>query len=573
MPQCIFDISPENVYEYVTQLAPETLDRITSQERVCVVPVTKHWNIVYSDLPVDRDFNISGLGYLTLPRLYGLMDTTSMDASGITAALNQPLLNVAGQGVIVGFVDTGIDYTLDSFRDGAGYTRIGTIWDQTINKSEGREDDGELPEVLYGKVYSRADINDALDYLDSGQNPYEKVPSNDVIGHGTFLAGVTAASKTKEYVGAAPQSEIAVVKLRGAKKYLRDFLLIKDEVPAYSETDIMMAVQYLVNYADSVRKPLVILIGLGTSSGARLGVSPLSEQLDDVSARKNTAVVVAMGNEANTRGHYEGKAVSDVVPDTIEINVTGSGKGFVMELWVDTLDILSVSITSPSGEQIPRIPARMGQSSEFSFLFEDSKVTVDYQISGLVLGYEIVYLRFITPQTGVWKVNVYSLTNIEGAYNSWLTLQQFMSSDAFFVRSVPETTLAGPAAAVRVISVGAYNHVTGADAAFSGRGYTADDRVKPELMAPGVDVYGPAVGGRFTTKSGTSVAAAHVAGAAALLLCWGAVNGNDVNMGSNEIKLILLRGADRDRAVQYPNPISGFGRLNLIQSFYQMRIK
>src|SRR5699024_11069462 len=150
----------------------------------------------------------------------------------------------------------------------------------------------------------------------------------------------------------------------------------------------------------SQSKPLVLLVGVGTAGGARLGVSPLSEQLNDAAARKNTVVAVAMGNEANTRTHYEGKAISDQVPDSIEINVSGEDKGFVMELWADSLDILTVAIVSPSGEQIPRIPAMVGKSSEFTFLLENSKVTVDYQTSGLVSGYEIIYLRFLTPAEG-----------------------------------------------------------------------------------------------------------------------------------------------------------------------------
>lgn len=590
MQECRLDHSSEDVREYIAQLIPENVERISQEERACVVSVTKQWDIIYSDLPSDRAFNVSGLGYFTIPIIYGLMDTSSMDASGITSTLNQPFLNVAGQGVIIGIVDTGIDYMSDSFRNSAGMTRIGALWDQTIHTSEeilqnqvveGNRTDAQPNnsgaqtgrQVLYGQSFSKADIDDALRLSREGGNPYTRVNSQDELGHGTFLAGITAASQTEGYRGAAPEAELAVVKLRQAKQYLRDFFLIKDDVPAYAESDIMMGVRFLIDYANSQSKPLVLLVGLGTAGGARLGVSPLSEQLNDAAARKNTVVAVAMGNEANARTHYEGKAISDQVPDSIEINVSGEGKGFVMELWADSLDILTVAIVSPSGEQIPRIPVMVGKSSEFTFLLENSKVTVDYQTSGLVSGYEIIYLRFLTPAEGIWTVHVYSLTNIEGSYSAWLTLQQFMTSQVYFIRSTPETTLTGPAAAARVISVGAYDHITGATASFSGRGYTADERVKPELIAPGVNVYGPVPDNRFSNRTGTSISAAHVAGAAALLLCWGVYYGNDSSIGSNEIKLILLRGANRETTVSYPNPVSGYGRLNLIQSFYQMRIR
>lgn len=279
-----------------------------------------------------------------------------------------------------------------------------------------------------------------------------------------------------------------------------------------------------------------------------------------------------MGNEANNRTHVSGVAASNTEGSQIEISVGSNEKGFVLEIWADSLDVLSVSITSPSGENIPRIPARLGSSSIFNFLLEQSQVSVDYRVVETVSGYEVIFMRFINPAEGIWKIDVYSLTNIVGSYNAWLPLKQFMTGDTFFLQSDPSTTLTEPSAAERVISVGAYNHVTGASYISSGRGYTANNLVKPDFVAPGVDVYGVKAGGGYTRRTGTSVAAAHAAGAAALLLTWGVYYKNLPYMGTSEVKSMLIRGAVRDNNILYPDNVYGYGKLNAIEAFIRMRI-
>ena len=522
-------------------------------------------------------------GYYSVPKLYGLMDTTSFDASGITATLNQPLLNVRGQGVLIGFLDTGIDYLREDFKASGGRTRIAAVWDQTIQSVNYEEDTGEAAGteqydreqvqgmVQYGTVYTREDINAALAAEREGQNPYDIVPSRDENGHGTFLAGVAAASETADYIGAAPEAEILMVKLKPAKKYLRDFYLLPERVEAYSETDMMMGVRFLQQYAIREKKPLVICVGLGTASGSRTGALPFADLLNTLARQVNTVVVTCTGNEANNRTHTSGLAVSDTEPSEIEITVGADERGFVMEIWAESLDILSVAITSPSGERISRIPARIDTGGVYNFLLERSQVAVNYRVVESASGYEVIFMRFINPAQGIWKIHVYSLTNIVGRYNAWLPLKQFLSGDTYFLNSNPSTTLTEPGAAERVISVGAYNHITDASYAASGRGYTATGLVKPDFVAPGVDVYGVRAGGGYTTRTGTSVAAAHAAGAAALLLTWGVTDGNLPYMGTNEVKSVLIRGAKRENSTVYPNNIYGYGKMDVIEAFNKLR--
>lgn len=582
MPDCSSLIVSEETGDYIIEYNSLYFEQIQRQDGVCISCINDTWCILYTNYPGSRNINIQQ-GYYSVPKLYGLMDTTSFDASGITATLNQPLLNVRGQGVLIGFLDTGIDYLREDFKASGGRTRIAAVWDQTIQSVNYEEDTGEAAGteqydreqvqgmVQYGTVYTREDINAALAAEREGQNPYDIVPSRDENGHGTFLAGVAAASETADYIGAAPEAEILMVKLKPAKKYLRDFYLLPERVEAYSETDMMMGVRFLQQYAIREKKPLVICVGLGTASGSRTGALPFADLLNTLARQVNTVVVTCTGNEANNRTHTSGLAVSDTEPSEIEITVGADERGFVMEIWAESLDILSVAITSPSGERISRIPARIDTGGVYNFLLERSQVAVDYRVVESASGYEVIFMRFINPAQGIWKIHVYSLTNIVGRYNAWLPLKQFLSGDTYFLNSNPSTTLTEPGAAERVISVGAYNHITDASYVASGRGYTATGLIKPDFVAPGVDVYGVRAGGGYTTRTGTSVAAAHAAGAAALLLTWGVTDGNLPYMGTNEVKSVLIRGAKRENSTVYPNNIYGYGKMDVIEAFNKLR--
>lgn len=582
MPDCSSLIVSEETGDYIIEYNSLYFEQIQRQDGVCISCINDTWCILYTNYPGSRNINIQQ-GYYSVPKLYGLMDTTSFDASGITATLNQPLINVRGQGVLIGFLDTGIDYLREDFKASGGRTRIAAVWDQTIQSVNYEEDTGEAAGteqydreqvqgmVQYGTVYTREDINAALAAEREGQNPYDIVPSRDENGHGTFLAGVAAASETADYIGAAPEAEILMVKLKPAKKYLRDFYLLPEQVEAYSETDMMMGVRFLQQYAIREKKPLVICVGLGTASGSRTGALPFADLLNTLARQVNTVVVTCTGNEANNRTHTSGLAVSDTEPSEIEITVGADERGFVMEIWAESLDILSVAITSPSGERISRIPARIDTGGVYNFLLERSQVAVNYRVVESASGYEVIFMRFINPAQGIWKIHVYSLTNIVGRYNAWLPLKQFLSGDTYFLNSNPSTTLTEPGAAERVISVGAYNHITDASYVASGRGYTATGLIKPDFVAPGVDVYGVRAGGGYTTRTGTSVAAAHAAGAAALLLTWGVTDGNLPYMGTNEVKSVLIRGAKRENNTVYPNNIYGYGKMDVIEAFYKLR--
>lgn len=565
---CDYDITAENIYDYIIEDTPGAQEELVRLPGICSQRVNDQWIVAHGELPENRQLNISSLGYFTIPKLYGLMEDTAdisaLDEIGALRILNQGNLNADGSGVLIGFIDTGIDYLLDNFKNTDGRTRIQAIWDQSAMA-------GINSYANFGRIYTYDEINQAITASDTGNDPYLIVPERDENGHGTMMASIAASSYTGGFAGVAPESELLIVKLKETKKYLRDFFLIRDDVPAYEESDIMLAVRFLADYATKLDRPLIIILGLGCASGSRTGASPLAEVLESITKRPDISVVTCMGNEANNKGHYKGTITSALDPDIIEINVGSIGKGFAMEIWSESLDILSVSIESPSGEFIPRIPARMGSSMQYTFLYERSTITVDYQITENVAGMEVILIRFISPVEGTWKLYVYSLTNIKGTYNAWLPLKNFSEQDIYFLKSDPDITLTTPAAAQRVISVGAYNHYTGAAYYESGRGYTADGRIKPDLVAPGAGVYGVMPSGP-AKGTGTSYAAAYVGGCVALLYSYEINTKGVQTVNHNEIKAELIRGAMRTEYMMYPNPVMGYGKLNIYTTFNIMRI-
>lgn len=575
-------IVSEDVDDFIIEYNPRNPDiNPTDSGVLCTEYVDENWSIGYGNI-TDGEYrlNISDIGYQTIPKLYGLLDTGGLDEAGITATLNQPFLDVSGQGVIIGFIDTGIDYRLEVFKNSDNTSRIGVIWDQTIqtpadmrtNEERNLRNQLGRNSFRYGTFYTKPVIDKALRYEAQGAEAADIVPSNDENGHGTFIAGIAAGSSVEGFQGAAPECELAVVKLKPAKQYLRDFFLINDEAEAYQENDIMLAFHFLTEYAALRRMPLVICFTLGTGLGPKTGETPLGSVMGLIARRTNVVVVVPVGNEANNRTHISGKAAAGNESFPIEINVGSGEKGFAMELWANTLDVLSVSIISPSGETIPRIPARIRENSIFRFLLEGTEVNVDYRVIEPMSGNELIFIRFINPTEGIWRINVYSITNISGSFNAWLPLKQFLTGNTFFLQSSLETTLTEPSAVDWVISAGAYEYISGAGYIDSGRGYTADNRVKPDIIAPGVNIYGPKPGGGYTYKTGTSIAAAYTAGAAALLLTWGVIYNNLPLMETSDVKYILIRGAQRDASAEYPNNISGYGKINLLNSFLQLRI-
>ena len=526
-------------------------------------PVSGEIGISYVNRNDIPPMSVSNFTYPIIPSLYGLMqiaesfDPTPLIHSGITQ-IQGSALALTGRGVVIGFLDTGIRYEEEVFRNEDGSTRILGIWDQTIQT-------GQPPAgILYGTEYQREQINEAL----QSENPRQIVPSYDEIGHGTALASVAAGSSLRNglgFLGAAPQADIVMVKLRQAKQHLREFYLVDESVPAYAESDVMVALKYLESYAVSLNRPLIICMGIGTSMGDHEGHSTLATYLNQIATRRSRVVIVCGGNEGNSAHHYVGTSIEGLreTVDNVEIRVDGTQIGFTAELWGSVPARHSIAIRSPGGEVTPTVDFREQESRRFTFIYERTTIEVDHILVEQGSGEELIFFRFIAPTPGIWTIQVtISESNGESSFHIWLPLTQFLQSNTYFLRPSPYITLTEPANIREVISVTTYNDVNGSFWAESGRGFTRLNRIKPDICAPGVNI--STVLGK---RTGSSMAAALTAGAAALFMEWAVVRGNQTRVESRELKNYLIRGADRSPEIDYPSREWGYGRLNLAGTF------
>lgn len=611
MPSCDINPASETYADFIVRHNNRTPETIMAEQKAsCIDYVDSEFAVVYAPLAEVSPITIEKYTYTAIPSLYTLLDTTSMDASGITQNFRQPTLGLKGQGVLVGLIDTGIDYRNPLFQNPDGTSRILGIWDQTLPGPETSDISGfpgspgfpdvpgppgspdspprgadrplgvssSVPEggISYGTEFVKADIDRAL----QSEDPLSVVPSTDDSGHGTFMAGIAAGNTSEDldFTGAAPLSAIGVVKLKPAKQYLRDFYRICPDAAAYQENDIMLGIKYLGILAYRYSMPLVIYIGLGTNYGSHEGTSPLGLMLQSLSRLVGICAVLPAGNEAGLRHHYMGRLQMDDEYDDVEIRVGAGERGFIAELWATAPELYTVGFVSPTGEVISRLPISLGSEIQVSFTLENTVITVNYRTSEIGSGSQFILMRFSAPTPGIWHIRVYNSILITGIFHIWLPVQGFIQEDTYFLRPDPDTTITEPANAQAPITVSTYDHTSGSIYIHSSRGYARNGLAKPDLAAPGVGVFGPGLSPSFdqeafpmTRRTGSSVAAAHVAGAVADLFTWGIVRGNNTALSDASIRAYLIRGADRNPAYSYPSRIWGYGTLDLYQTFVRIR--
>lgn len=503
-------------------------------------------------------------GYSVIPKVYGLMQDENLSEMGVETVQNLPDYATRGEGVLLGFVDTGIDYTHPAFKTADGNTRIVSIWDQTIPNDNPQE-----KTFYYGTEFTQDQINQAL----LNEDPFLVVPSRDEIGHGTMLAGITGGSQNSnnKFRGVVPLAEFAIVKLKPAKTNIRDYFFIPEDVPCYQQDDIMFGIQYLITLARSLNRPIAICIGLGTNQGNHDGTDILEDYLSYSGTHVGRAYIIAAGNEGNSRHHYYGVIDQTVGYNEVELVVEGNDRGFSMELWGFEPNTYSVDIMSPSGQYIPQIVGRLGESRELSFLFENTILNVDHLIIESQSGAPFILIRFRNPAPGSWKFRVYARGSEEMAFHMWLPITGFISPGTHFNNADPYTTVTSPGNAMRNSTVTAYDAVTRGIYINASRGFSKPGYVVPSFAAPGVGALAPVPGNGYGNFSGTSISAAYVTGLAAMIFEWGIIKGNYQTLSSRQIESFLRRGVKTDPSQSYPNRTWGYGMVNIYNTFSSLQ--
>ncbi len=573
---CTNSVASEDFADFIAPYFTSPEEFIRSQGTDCIDFVDSTLAVVYVPLSTVTPFTYTSYTYSAVPKLYSLLDVTSMEAAGITTASGLPALGNQGAGVIVGFVDTGINYMDPLFRNVDGSTRIVGIWDQTNNSDNSNNMENEAAKpfsafpALYGTQYTAAQINLAL----NSDDPVSIVPTRDENGHGTFLASIAAGNRDEraEFSGAAPRASIAMVKLKPAKQYLREFYLIQDGAEAYQENDIMMGVSYLYFLAKKYSMPLVVCIPLGTNMGSHMGMSRLGQYLNQVSLSNGSAVITAAGNETGARHHFQAVMDADTDEVTAELRVGEREAGFSMELWAADVGVYTVGFISPTGEVARRISVPLRGENTVSFLLEQTRITVYTQIADVSAGSQFIFMRFENPMSGIWRILIRNSLDIRETFHLWLPVRGFITDETYFLRPNPDTIITDPGNAQYPITVTAYDHTRNSIYIHASRGYSRSGQIKPDLAAPGVNILGASSSERRLTRmSGTSVSAAHLAGAAAILLSWGILDGNYPYLNTPVLKSIFIRGAQRNPALTYPNREFGYGTLDLYEAFLRLR--
>lgn len=502
---------------------------------------------------------IKGLGrYVSnveLNALYSPCETSPGKAAGADLFHTSPYLQLDGTGTIIGILDSGIDYLNEEFINEDGTTRILAMLDQG-----GRRD------------YSSEDINNAIKAKNQGLDPYSVVPFRDDQGHGTYMASIAGARGVNpEIIGVAPKCYFAIVKLAIADERTKSEYAIVGDSPVYTTVALILGMRYLYEVAVRYNMPMVILIPLGSNTGPKDGLSTTERFMDEISATRGITFVTPTGNQGDGENHASGelKNVGDV--SEIELKIDNNQRNIWMEVWVKNPDKFTLSIVSPTGEIISRVPPIPNRQTEVSFLYEGTRMIIEYLLPERQTGDERIIIKATNIKEGIWKFRLLGELVVTGRYDAYLVSRQLLAPETKFLRPDPYVTLSTPSTATQTITVAAYNQSNNSVVGLSGRGYTRDGKIKPDIAAGGVNALVTSVGGGTQTITGTSVAAAVTAGCCSLIYEWGIVEGNDPSLYSPKLKTYLIRGTEKRLGDTYPNREWGYGMLNLKGVFDNIR--
>ena len=556
------------------------------------------------------------LEFVEQPKRLFFADRAGLSASCIPANrifynalpdVSEPPFTLTGKGVLIGIIDSGIDFTNPDFRNPDGSTRIRALYDIQQNKIFSRED---INLYLQSEAFERINNPNLQNEASSENVTISLSRAIDFSGHGTAVAGIAASNgaSSKGYfegaasetsagyenssagyagslAGVAPEAELLVVKLGPD---------IPDSFPR--TTQLMKAVNWTVLTATEMGMPISINISIGNTYGPHDGSSLLETFLDAAAEVGRTSICVGGGNEGSDRGHtsliFE---QNETGTKFISLSIGDYETGLTIQLWKNYSSDCSVALIAPDGTVYPIVETfptltgtflRPAASLDRSLTISTTGETILVYI-GTPVPYSInqeLYFDFIPKAEyltrGIWQFRIEKIVSNPLSLNLYLPVGLTRSLETRFVDPDTSNTITIPSTASRVITVGAYDPYTDLVPDFSGRGYILEQlvtdreatgtstffqpRVKPDLVAPGVNIVSNDLLGGYSTFTGTSFAAPFVTGGAALLMEWGIVRGNDRYMYGQKIKATLQRLARQLEAYpSVPNEVSGYGALCL----------
>ena len=537
---------------------PEYIVTIISPDyRAAIISLKKDLELTVGDP------RFPSIVYIKYKELYILLDISPVKASGVEYLQVGTSLELTGKGILVGIIDTGIDYLSKEFMTPSGETRIDFIWDQSIpGQSDNIKTNVPIP---FGTPYSKNEINKAIRDSELGLDPYLTVPSKDDIEHGTKMAAIIGGNGSVIGTpGVAPDCTFVIVKLLESIYFKKEFNV---DTPIFSLTVIFSAIQFLYDYSINNNVPMVIYIPLGTNAGNHKGTGILEEFIDYISVTQGIVAVTGSGNEGGSGRHASGIIESLSATSLIYLSVSPNQRFLEIEIWVETPDIMTVDVISPAGESSSFTPVSVNSKTNYNYVFEKTALELAYFIPQETSGDELIRLNFNDLQPGLWKLRLTSRLFLSGRYNAWITYPGELIRDTYFVPSDPFGTITNPGTSTSIITVAAYNQNNNNLLNYSGNALYYDFIDRIDLAAGGVNALTVAPYNKLSVASGTSVSAAIVTGACAILLEWCIANLSISYSYSAIIKFYMLLGTVRRPGDVYPNNQWGYGLLNIPEIF------
>ncbi|HEX7889115.1 MAG TPA: S8 family peptidase [Ramlibacter sp.] len=494
------------------------------------------------------------LGVEAAGQLHGEVDRSCVEAGA--TAVHQGVPPLRGEDVLIGFIDTGIDLKHPDFRHADGTSRIQFLWDQKAAVG-GAPGPGDI-----GRVYSRQELDD---FLAGGGAP---VPHQDQQGHGTQIAGVAAGNgrvaHQPQRAGMAPEADLVVVSTPIGP------------VEVFNPALMVAGLDFMAQCAERMHRPLVINISNGSNRGGHGGESMLEAAVDSLARRPGVVLVKSAGNEHGRGSHAGGRiAQGETLRRRFNSSLQNEEQD-ILEIWFGGDDRIAVAVQPPGApEPLPEHFAAPGQVVRFQTQARnaieidadgiDAEGTGDVQVM-VFIGRGAAGLI----QPGDWTLHLRGDHVVDGRFDAWVERYPFglkPLEQALFVAADadPSRTITVPGTARRIITVGAY--VTrvepgapplGELSRNSSRGPTRSGLAKPDLAAPGEVIFAAAPGGGYASGKGSSLAAPHVAGAAALLLQ------ARPRLTCEQVQQLLARSARRDGPASGAPDLSwGAGRLDV----------
>ena len=441
---------------------------------------------------LENLINYKEIEYIEKPFILNTQDTQSFSSTGITSFKNRT--NLTGEGTIIGIIDSGIDYTLDVFKDDFGKSKILYYWDQSMNNNPPQG-------FKEGTLYTNEDINKAI----KGE---VFIPVSITATHGTHVASICSQIANK--------AKLIVVRV-GSR-----------QTDTFSRsTEFMRAIKFILDKSIELNMPVSINISYGSNEGSHRGLSLFEQYIDDMCIYWKNNIVVAAGNNANKGAHKLINLKDDEIQE-VEFVVGENETILNVNIWPNFTDLFEVYLVSPSNETSQilskdnnTIKSRISTTDVTGVFYDIAPYSLKRRIS-------IELKSKSSIQSGTWKIVFNPIEIVSGFINIYLPTSEGISKDTKFLDPDSTLTVTVPGSAKNVITVGSFNSRTGNVSVFSGEGDTKTCILKPDIVAPGEDIVSFLPGGSFGALTGTSMATPHVTGVCCLLMQWGIVNKNDL---------------------------------------------